>query len=118
MQATSGSAAVAKAQATADAAAAELALERTKARDLSVAVADLRQQLASAEKRHATTSVSAQAAEQRAETLAARAQGLEESVLQLEIGAKAVAERTALERSAQVHPPLLKRIRVEPQTSN
>ena len=36
--------------------------------------------------------------------LALRAQGLEETVQRLEAAAKAVAERTALERSAQVHP--------------
>lgn len=98
---------MANAQATADSAAAEVALERSKARDISVVVTDLREQLASAQQRHASASAAAQEAEKHGEELAVRAQGLEESVQRLEVAAKAVSERTAVERSAQVHPPLL-----------
>lgn len=110
LQATSGPSAVAKAQATADAAAAEVALERTKARDLSVEVADLRKQLDVVQQRHATAAAAAQVAEKHQEELKSRAQGLEDTVQRLEAAAKAVSERTAVERSAQVH--LLARFRL------
>jgi hypothetical protein len=79
-----------------------MALERTKAKELSAVVSDLRGQLDSANRRHAAAADCAQTAERRAETLAVRAQGLEHSVQQLEAAAKAAAERNVMERSSQV----------------
>lgn len=76
-------------------------MERTKARELSAVVTELREQLESEQKRCANADAAVKAAEQRVEALAAHSQSLEESVQMLEAATSAAADRISVERSAQ-----------------